>query len=222
MPNLLRINGNPLIGLYIRVTDYISILGVNNRRAKELLKDKLDTEVVVTTIAGSELVGALLAANSNGAVVSHRILSREKKKLKKFLDLTVLETNMTCFGNILCVNDNGGIVHPEADKGMISKVEKALDIDIEPGVIGSTKTVGMAACVTQKGGLVNPNSSEREIKKIEEILQVEVEPGTVNYGGDMVGTGLVANSKGYIAGEDTTGFELGVVEGALGFHEVIL
>jgi translation initiation factor 6 len=38
----------------------------------------------------------------------------------------------------------------------------------------------------------------------------------------MVGTGVVANSKGYIAGEDTTGFELGVIEDALGFHEVVL
>lgn len=222
MPNSLRIDGIPLIGLYIRATDDVSILGANNRRAKELLSEKLDTEVVVTTVAGSELVGALMAANSNGAVVSHRVLDREKKELNKFLDLTVLETNMTCFGNILCVNDKGGIIHPEADKDLVSKVEKALDINIEPGAIGSTKTVGMAACITQRGGLINPNSTEWEIKKIEENLQVEVEPGTVNYGGDMVGTGLVANSKSYIAGEDTTGFELGVVEGALGFHEVFV
>lgn len=217
MPNLLRIDGIPLIGLYIRATEDVSILGINHKRAKELLSEKLDTEVVVTTVAGSSLVGILLAANSNGAVVSHRVLNREKKKLKKFFDLTVVETNMTCFGNILCVNDNGGIIHPDVDQDLISKVEKALDINVKPGVIGSTKTVGMAACITQKGGLINPNSTEREIKKIEEILQVEVERGSVNYGGDMVGTGLVANSKDYIAGEDTTGFELGVVEDALGF-----
>ncbi|MFO7965988.1 MAG: translation initiation factor IF-6 [Archaeoglobaceae archaeon] len=217
MPNLLRIDGIPLIGLYIRATDDISILGINNKRAKQLLTEKLGTEVVVTTVAGSELVGALLAINSNGAVVSHRVKDREKKKLNKFFDLTVLETNMTCFGNILCVNDNGGIIHPDANRNLISKVEKALDVNVEPGVIGSTKTVGMAACITQKGGLVNPNSTEREVKKINEVLQVEVERGTVNYGGDMTGTGLVANSKDYIAGEDTTGFELGVVEDALGF-----
>ncbi len=217
MPNLLRIDGIPLIGLYIRATDDVSILGVNHKRAKELLSEALDTEVIVTTVAGSELVGALLAANSNGAVVSHRVLDREKKKLNKVFDLTVVETNMTCFGNILCVNDNGGIIHPDVDQNLVSKAEKALDVNIEPGVIGSTKTVGMAACITQKGGIINPNSTEREIKKINEILQVEVERGSVNYGGDMVGTGLVVNSKDYIAGEDTTGFEMGVIEDGLGF-----
>jgi len=39
----------------------------------------------------------------------------------------------------------------------------------------------------------------------------------VNFGQDMVGAGLVANSRGYVVGEDTTGFELGIVEQALGF-----
>jgi len=71
--------------------------------------------------------------------------------------------------------------------------------------------------VTNRGGLINPNSKEWEVRKIHEVLGVEVEPGTVNFGSDMVGTGLIANTKGYIAGRDTTGFELGVIEEALGF-----
>jgi len=79
------------------------------------------------------------------------------------------------------------------------------------------KTVGMAATVTNNGGLLNPNANEWEIKKVKDMLKIDVMTGTVNFGSDMVGTGLVANSKGYIAGEDTTGFELGIIEEALGF-----
>jgi|Deesub1362A_J573_1020465.scaffolds.fasta_scaffold02887_7 translation initiation factor 6 len=222
MPELLRINGNPLIGLYMRVTEDAAILGVNDRRVKSLLKNNLGVDVVVTTVAGSELVGALVAANSNGAVVSHHVLEREIKKLSKYFDIDVVETNMTCFGNILCLNDSGGLIHPDAKKSLISKVEKALEIDVNPGTIGGIKTVGMAACVTNKGGLLNPNTSEWEMKRVKKSLNIEPVVGTVNFGGDMVGTGVVANSKGYIAGEDTTGFELGVIEDALGFHEVVL
>ena len=70
----------------------------------------------------------------------------------------------------------------------------------------------MAAVVTNRGGLLNPNASEWEVKRVEEVMGVEVGTGTVNFGSDMVGTGLVANSKGYIAGKDTTGFELGIIE----------
>jgi translation initiation factor 6 len=34
-----------------------------------------------------------------------------------------------------------------------------------------------------------------------------------------VGTGLLANSKGYVAGSVTTGFELGRIEEVFGFLE---
>ncbi len=73
----------------------------------------------------------------------------------------------------------------------------------------------MAAVVTNKGGLANPNINEWEAKKLEEVAGVEVLTGTVNFGTDMVGSGLIANSKGYVVGRDTTGFELGIVEEAL-------
>jgi translation initiation factor 6 len=124
---------------------------------------------------------------------------------------------MTCLGNILCLNDKGAIVHPEAELVIVSRIEDALDVDVAHGTIGGIKTVGMAAAVTNKGGLLNPNASEWEIKKVKDVLKIDVLTGTVNFGNDMVGTGLVANSKGYIVGEGTTGFELGVIEDALGF-----
>ena len=54
-----------------------------------------------------------------------------------------------------------------------------------------------------------------ELKIIEEVLKVEPVKGTVNFGSEMVGTGIVAISKGYLAGKDTTGFELGLIEEAL-------
>ncbi|HID42266.1 MAG TPA: translation initiation factor IF-6 [Archaeoglobaceae archaeon] len=221
MENLLRIRGIPLIGLYIRVTDEAAILGVNDSRVKSLLEELLDVDVVVTTIAGSELAGVLAAANSRGVIVSHYTLKREIKKLSRVFKTTVIETDMTCFGNIVCLNDNGGLVHPDANESLISKIEDALDVNLIPATIGGIKTVGMAACVTNKGGLLNPNSSDWEIKKVKKVLKIEPVTGTVNFGMDMVGTGLVANSKGYIAGEDTTGFELGIIEEALKSDEVV-
>jgi len=217
MPHLLSIRGVPLIGLYIRVTDEAAILGVRDEKAESLLKEHLDVDVVVTTIAGSELVGALAAANSNGVVVSSYVTRKEIERLSRVFEVHVVDTQMTCLGNILCLNDKGALAHPELDDAIAEKVAEVLDVDIVRGTIGGIKTVGMAAAVTNKGGLLNPNATDWEIKKVKDMLKIEVATGTVNFGNDMVGTGLVANSKGYIAGEDTTGFELGIIEEALGF-----
>jgi len=218
MPLLLSIKGTPLIGLYVRVTEKAAVLGVNEKHVKDLVEEILDVKVIVTTIAGSELVGALAVANSQGIAVSKLAFRKEIEKLKKAFDnVYTIKSKMTCLGNIFCANDKGAIAHPEIEEKVLDKVSEVLDIDIVRGTIGGIKTVGMAATVTNKGGLLNPNANEWEVKKVKKTLKIDATLGTVNFGSDMVGTGLIANSKGYIAGKDTTGFELGVVEEALGF-----
>lgn len=211
----IAVNGNPLVGLYAKVSEDFAVVGVNDSRLIDALKERLDVDVIVTKIAGSELVGAMLALNSRGAVVSNYVLSHELRELEKRLDVRVVDTPMTCFGNNLCINDKGGIVNPEMSGDIIEKISDFLEIKLIRGTIGGIKTVGMAAVVTNRGGLVNPNINEWEIKKLEEVTGVEVLTGTVNFGTDMVGSSLLANSKGYVVGKDTTGFELGVVEEAL-------
>jgi len=217
MAQLLSINGVPLIGLYIRVTEKAAVLGVRDKKLEGILREELDVDVVQTTIAGSELVGAMAAANSNGILVCQYARRKEIEKLSKIFEVGIVDTKMTCLGNNVCVNDYGAIVHPEIEKSVMEKVAEFLGVSVSTGTIGGIKTVGMSAVVTNRGGLINPNSKEWEVRKIHEVLGVEVEPGTVNFGSDMVGTGLIANTKGYIAGRDTTGFELGVIEEALGF-----
>jgi translation initiation factor 6 len=212
---LVAVRGNPLVGLYVRANEEFALVGVNEERFVQALKDELDVDVIVTTIAGSELVGALAAMNSRGVVVSEQILQKELERIEKCIEVKVVATPMTCFGNNLCINDYGGIAHPEMDEKIISEIEEFLDIEIVKGTVGGIKTIGMTAVVTNRGGLVNPNANEWELKKIEEAMDVEVMTGTVNFGNDMIGSSLVANSKGYVVGRDTTGFELGVVEEAL-------
>jgi translation initiation factor 6 len=215
MPKLLAIKGVPLIGLYIKATEHFAILGVDDDKAKEYLREELDVDVVVTTVMGSELVGALVCANSNGILVNSYIHAKELEKLKTVAEVKTIDTNITCLGNVICVNDKGAILHPEVDEKIANVVSEFLNVDVAKGTIGGVKTVGMSAVVTNKGGLLNPNANEWEIKRVEEVMKVEVGTGTVNFGVDMVGTGLVANSKGYIAGKDTTGFELGIIEESL-------
>jgi translation initiation factor 6 len=75
----------------------------------------------------------------------------------------------------------------------------------------------MVARATNNGVLVHPKTSEDELSELDELFNVTVEVGTINYGSPFVGASLLANTKGYVAGRDTTGIELGRIEEALGF-----
>lgn len=209
------VNGNPLIGLYAKVSEDYAVVGIRHEPLIQAIQERLDVDVVVTKIAGSELVGAMMALNSSGAVVSNHILSDELRELEKRLEVLVVDTPMTCFGNNLLINDRGGIANPEMENRVLEKVAEFLSLELVKGTVGGIKTVGMAAVVTNRGGLANPNINEWEAKKLQEVAGVEVLTGTVNFGTDMIGSGLIANSKGYVVGRDTTGFELGIVEEAL-------
>jgi len=213
----LSIRGNPMVGLYARASEGFAVVGVKDELVVENLKNELDVDVVVTTVAGSELAGAMIAANSNGILVCKHVSSKEIEILSKVAEVYVVDTNMTCLGNVVCVNDRGAVIHPEADNRVEEAVRNKLDVDVIRGTIGGIKTVGMAAVVTNKGGLLHQSASDWEVKRIEKTLGIETEKGTVNFGQDMVGAGLIANTRGYIVGRDTTGFELGIVEQALGF-----
>jgi translation initiation factor 6 len=59
--------------------------------------------------------------------------------------------------------------------------------------------------------------SETELAVLDDLFGLPVDVGTVNFGSPLIGSGLLANSKGYIAGEETSAPEMGRIEDALGF-----
>lgn len=212
---LLAVRGNPLIGLYAKVSDNFAVVGISDENLQSSLKEILGVEVLTTTIAGSELVGAMLVINSRGVVVSSSITSKELERLRRKVEVKVVDTPMTCMGNNFCVNDKGGISHPDMDSRIVEEVSDFLDVEIAHGTLGGIKTVGMAGVITNKGGIVHPNATEWELKKVAKLMGVEALKGTANFGNDMVGSSILANSKGYLVGRDTTGLELGIIDEAL-------
>ena len=113
------------------------------------------------------------------------------------------------------VNDTGALVHPDMNDNTIESIKENLKVPVHRGTIGSLKTVGMAAVVTNKGLLCHPKATEEEKRTLKDIFGVSVMIGTVNHGSPVIGSGLVANSKGAIIGNLTTGIEMGRIEEAL-------
>lgn len=174
-----------------------------------------------TTIAGSSTVGALITGNNAGLVVSDRIAIREKQRLVDVVEPPVAEVSgpINAAGNVVLANDYGAVVHPDVSDETVDTVASTLDVPVERFSLAGIKTVGTAAVATNNGVLCHPKATDAELDELEAVLDVPADIGTINYGAPLVGSGLIANASGYVAGTDTTGPELGRIDDALGFIE---
>ncbi|MXR52091.1 translation initiation factor IF-6 [Halovenus sp. WSH3] len=213
-------SGSPYIGVFARATN--DSLLVRPDIDDDLVTDcgdELSVPVVETTIGGSGTVGSLVAGNSNGLLVSNRATDREIERIEAAVDLPVTELpgRINAAGNVVLVNDTGAYVHPDLPREAIQRIKDGLDVPVERGDIAGVKTVGTAAVTTGRGVLCHPKATDEELDRIEEHLGVPADIGTINYGGPLVGSGLIANDYGYIVGSETTGPELGRIDSALGY-----
>jgi len=215
----LSLEGSPTLGVFARCTDRYVLVCPSPKGAVEKLSKVLGVDVIELTLSASRVVGSLACANSSGIVLTRYALDEEVELLESATGCTVrrLDDRMTACGNIVLANDYGAVVHPALSRDSLELIESTLKVKAVRGTVGGLCTTGMAAAVTNEGALVHPRTTGEETKLIEEVLEVPCEVGTVNFGSSLVGAGLIANTKGYLAGSDTTGFELGRIEKALGF-----
>jgi len=210
--------GSGSIGVYTIVTEEIALIPkpISNSRIRKF-RDWLGVEVIQTNIGGSILLGSLACANSHGAILPHFIREEEVGVIKSSvdLDLTIMPTKRTAYGNLILANDFGAVVDPRLRKSDMKRVEDTLDVEVVPGQIVRLPYVGSLAMATNKGILVHPLITDDEQKVLEEVLKVRVGVGTVNCGIPYIATGLRANSRAAVAGSLTTGPELFMIGQAL-------
>lgn len=219
MLQLLDFNENPNVGVYCRANETIVFLQQSlPKQTKKLIAEVLGVRVVELSIADSTIIGSLLTFNSHGAIVT---AYANKETLKSITDQGLkafpIKDVINAAGNDILANDNGALVHPDLHNSSVKKISDVLGVPVHKGTIASLGTVGMAAVVTNKGCLCHPKVTEEEKRQLEKVFDVDVMIGTVNHGFPMIGSGLVANTKGAIIGNMTTGIEMGRIEEALGF-----
>jgi len=219
MLQLLDFNENPNVGVYCRTNEEVAFIRKGlSKKIRNIINSVLGVKVVELSVADATIIGSLLCLNSKGAVVTDFADDDAIKIIENNgLNVCVIKDKLNAAGNDILVNDNGALVHPDFKDESILEIKKTLGVPVFRGTIGSLKTVGMAAVVTNKGLLCHPKASEEEKLKLEKVFGVNVMIGTVNHGSPVIGSGLVANSKGAIIGNLTTGIEMGRIEEALGY-----
>ena len=213
-------SGSSYVGVFARATD--DCLLVRPDIEESLLEEfeaELEVPAVPTTVAGSTTVGSLAVGNENGVLVSERVTDAEADRIADATDLPVVELpgRINAAGNVVLANNEGAYVHPDLKRKAVQAVEDALAVPVERGMLAGVRTVGTAAVATDNGVLCHPKTTDEELDALEKLFGAHADIGTINYGGPLVGSGLVANGSGYVAGQETTGPELGRIEDALGF-----
>ena len=208
--------------MYATATDDVVLVrpDTDDDRVSDIAQE-LDVTAVQTTVGGAGTVGVLATGNENGLLVSERVFDVEVERIEETTDLPVhtLPDRINAAGNVVLANDYGAYVHPDLSREAVQRVKDGLDVPVERGDLAGVRTVGMAAVATNEGVLCHPQSTDAELDAVEAALDVRADVGTINYGGPLVGSGLLANDAGYVVGEDTTGPELGRIEDALGYLE---
>ena len=220
MERTITFDGDPNIGVFARVLGDIAIIPPESpAEFREAVRQALDVEIISTTIQGSAIIGSLVSGNSRGIIVSGLATEDEIAQFSDYREVMRLTETMNAAGNVILANDTFAAVHPEMPSDLVKEIGEFLKVEVITLTLGSIKTVGMAGVATNKGVIVHPRATAQEIGRLEAVAKVPVGTGTINMGSGLIGTGILVNERGYIAGNATSGFELGRIEDVFGFLE---
>jgi translation initiation factor 6 len=216
--HLIDVYRSPNIGVFLKANDRVLFVpkGLAPSKCDKLSKD-LEVPFCQISVAGSRLLGPLMAINSNGALVSRLAEEEEIKEIATATGMRVgrFESKYTAVGNLVVANDKGAIVSPILDTKAVAQVRDVLATEVERMSIREYNQVGSLIVATNNGAAAYPELTEDETDWIGRILGVEAYPTPINGGVPFVASGLVANSKNAIAGDQTTGPELVFITRAL-------
>lgn len=219
MMRLSSYGGSPNIAVFTAASESLALTAADaSPEFVRILGEALGVDVLKVSVAGSHVIGSLVAMNSNGAVVSYLADDSEIAQIEARVPCVRLEDQLNAAGNNILVNDRGAIVSPEYSEATARLIGEALGVEAVRSSIGGINTVGSACRATNTGCACHMDASDDEIDLIKDVLGVEAVRTTVNHGVRVVGAGIVANSKGAVVGDDTTPIEMGKIEDALALY----
>jgi len=214
--------GDPNIGLYCVATDKYAILGEELSKTKlKILNEVLDVPIITSKIYGTPFMGIFCVANSNTVLVPDIIFDDEfenlKKKLKGIAEIKKIKTLKTALGNNILCNDKIAILSQEFSEKESKDIQKALSVKTKSMKLAEGDVPGSYGILTNKGGIFGSIVQNSEIKTSEKLIGFELGVGTVSTGSSIMGSGIIANSNGFLVSSNSTGFEMGRIDESLGF-----
>lgn len=218
---LSRYGGNCNIGVYAAAGEDLAIIaGDADPNFIKELETVLGVETVLTSVAGSFVVGSLTAMNSNGIALSGLAEEDEIKRIGEFFDnIQKVPGRYNAAGNNILVNDNGALVNPLYSDNALRSFEDIFGVECVRASIAGCDTVGSVCVVTNKGCICHMDATEDDLELLEDLFKVRPVKTTVNHGIDFLASGVIANTKGALIGDQTMPLEMGRIEEGLDLYD---
>lgn len=201
---------SPNIGIFVRANDSVMLMPQGFAETKgDKLADYLQVQPIMTSIAGTRLIGPMLVMNNNGILLPSLAEDEEVDWLRQSTGLNVerLSSRYTAVGNMIATNDKGALVSPLL-KEAEGQIRDVLGVPAYTMGVGGFVQTGSMVVATNTGAGVHPSATEDEVKAVAKTLHVQAEPLTINGGVPFLSSGMVANTKTVVVGNLTSGPEL--------------
>ncbi len=199
------------IGIFLKANEKFCLipLGLADTKAQRI-HQLLKVETIAVSVAGSRLLGPLVAMNSNGIIVSRLADDQEILHLGRATGLKIhrLESRFTSVGNLIAVNDTGAIVSDVFGEESAREIESTFGVPVKRMRIDNFIQVGSMIAVTNEGAIIHPAAADQEVTGVGSVIGFEPEPATINGGVPFVSSGFIGNSKSILVGARTRGAEL--------------
>ena len=202
---------NPNVGIFSKANEKFLLMPVAYSEPKaEKLASLLGVKLIHASVGGTRLLGPLLAANSNGILLSRFAEDDEVGMLKRETGLNVerLDSPFSSVGNLVAVNDFGAAVGDLFSGDTIKQIREVFGVPVSTGRVAVFYQVGAVVTASNSGALAHPRASEGDLKWLNEALKVSCEVSSINGGVPFVTSGILVNSRAAIVGKSTTGPEL--------------
>ena len=167
----------PNIGIFTSVNDKFVFIpnGFAKTKAENLAR-YLQTEYLMTPVANTRLLGILMVLNNHGILLPKTSSPDEIANLRKCtgLNVKILDTKYNALGNLICVNDKGGVISPIIEKEFIKEIEDVLDIEVIQKKVAGYHQVGAVMEANNLGGILHPEADEEDIKNFSNVLGVNL------------------------------------------------
>ncbi len=201
----------PNIGIYTKVNDSFVFVpnGFAQTKAKTL-SEYLKVSYMFASVANTRLLGTMMVVNNYGMLLPGTCSEYEVSYLKKStgLNVGILDVKHTALGNLICVNDKGGVVSPKIPKESLKNIQDVLGIETIQKKVAGYHQAGVMVCANNNGGIIHPETDDEDVRTISEVLKAKLEPATINGGIPYISSGILANNKAVVVGNLTNGPEI--------------
>ena len=204
------VNKNPFVGLFLKTNSTTTFVPKTSpKKFCALCETVFGTRVAGLFVDESPFLGIFTALNDVGMVFPAFASDDELALARKTgLNACRLEGPLTP-GNVLLANNKACLASPALTTKDASTVSDCLGVEVVQQAIAGVETVGASSVATDKGILAYNEATETELKFLKKTFKVgNAVNSSTNLGMPFNGLSVVANAKGALIGELTTGFEV--------------